>query len=95
MNYGEIIDGTLHVYAGPGDGRKPIQDNIPEGYTKDQCQEVPGGYKDLGDTIGREYVYVAPGTSLTEQRLAGLEEQQAVTDAAVQELILATMGRGE
>lgn len=92
MNYGKIIDGTLHVYAGPGDGRKPIQDSVPEGYTKDQCQEVPGGYKDMGDYIGREYVYVAPGQSLTEQRLDEVEEAQALTDAAVQELILATMG---
>ena len=92
MNYGKIINGVLHVYAGPGEGRKPIHDSIPEGYTKDQCVEVPGGYKDMGDYIGREYVYVAPGQSLTDQRLEAVEEQQAVTDAAVQELILATMG---
>ena len=91
-NYGKIIDGVLHVYAGPGDGRKPIQDSIPDGYTKDQCQELPGGYKDLGETISREYVYVAPGQSLTEQRLEEIEEQQAVTDAALQELILTVIG---
>lgn len=92
MNYGTIIDGILHVYAGPGEGRKPIQDVVPEGYEKSQCQELPGGYKDLGETISREYVYVTPGQSLTDQRLEAVEEQQAVTDAAVQELILATMG---
>ena len=91
-NYGKIINGVLHVYAGTGDGRKPIQDSIPDGYTKDQCQELPGGYKDLGETISREYVYVAPGQSLTEQRLEEIEEQQAVTDAALQELILTVIG---
>lgn len=91
-NYGKIIDGVLHVYAGPGDGRKPIQDVVPEGYEKSQCQELPGGYKDLGETISREYVYVAPGQTLTEQRLEAMEEQQAVTDAALQELILTVIG---
>lgn len=92
MNYGKIIDGVLHVYAVQGEGRKPIQDVVPEGHEKAKCIEVPGGYRDLGETISREYVYVTPGQTLTEQRLEAVEEQQAVTDAAVQELILTVVG---
>lgn len=95
MNYGKLVDGVLHVYGTPAKGRKEIRDIIPEGYTKEQCQPITGGYTETKDYIGVEYAYIAPGMSQTEQRIADLETAQATTEQAVQDLILSTLAGGE
>lgn len=95
MNYGKLVDGVLHVYGASAKDRKEIHDIIPEGYTKEQCQPITGSYTETEDYIGVEYVHVAPGQSLTEQRLDNLETAQATTEQAVQDLILSTLAGGE
>lgn len=92
-NYAKMENNRILISQNKKEGYKPLIESKPEGYEHYEF----AGYIETPDNIAIEYIAVIPGVNPEIQMrldITNIQAQQEITDAALQDLIIASMEGG-